>query len=256
MGFEAAGAGSEHVDGAASHDPANRHSRQAKLAYDLLYRDPSARQLKDRVCRFLTAPKAVPLPSLRFRQNRGIDCSRSQDLPDRPVVLAHDIKECGARILDKMPTISDLDGLWCAFGRRFAVAGTTVARDNLDIGIIAKPSRRRIALAVRKKRYNAAPFKITDNSSVSTASAPRPIVDTHYAQRPGRANGSATNGSQKRVLADGNGKSLGQTVSRAAAERQTKSVNHAFHASRSSRGRYRDTFIEPFGKYRSRTTRS
>jgi hypothetical protein len=43
-------------------------------------------------------------------------------------VLAHDIKECGARILDKMPTISDLDGLWCAFGRRFAVAGTTVAR--------------------------------------------------------------------------------------------------------------------------------
>jgi hypothetical protein len=99
-------------------------------------------------------------------------------------VLPHDIEECGARILDKMPTISDLNGLWCAFGRRFAVAGAAIARDNLDIGMIAKPSRCRVALAVRKKRYNAAPFKIADNSSVSTTSAPRPIVDTHYAQRP------------------------------------------------------------------------
>ena len=69
VGFEAADSGSEHVRATASDNPPNRHPRQAKLADDLLYRNPLARQSEDRFCRFLAALKPLPLPTLRFRQN-------------------------------------------------------------------------------------------------------------------------------------------------------------------------------------------
>ena len=91
-------------------------------------------------------------------------------------------------------------GLPCenVLGMVFDNAGSLWLRLQCGIAIIDANSLQRFWLN-RSKRVSVTLLDVTDGA------------------RPGRANVSATNGSQKRVLADGNGKSLGQTVSRAAA---------------------------------------
>jgi hypothetical protein len=148
-----------------------------------------------------------------------------------------------------MPTIGDLNRLRSTFGRSFAIAGAAVPRDNFNTWMIPKPSRGRFALAVRKKRYNSAPFKIADNSSVSAPSAPCPIINAHYAHGPDRRDGATTYATQERVLADGNGKSFSETVSGTATEGETESIDDIFHPRCPSREWNRDAFIEPLGKY-------
>lgn len=245
---------SEYIDTPTSNDPSYRQSRQTKLADDFLDRHSFARQFEDRVGGFLSVLKAGPLPSFRTRKNCWIGIACGQYFLDRAHMLPDYVEEGGARILDQMPTVGNLDRLWSAFGRSFAVAGTAVACDNFDTRIISKPRGSRFALAVRKKRHNTASFEIADYGSVPTASTPCPIVDAHDAHRPDRPAGAATDAPQKRVLADGNGEPFSETVSRTAAECQTELIDDIFHARGPSRGRSRDAFIEPLGKYLSWTT--
>lgn len=153
-----------------------------------------ALEREDRVRRFLAALKAVLLPTLRFRQNRGIDFPRSQDVPDGPDILAHHVKEGGTRILDKMPTTGDLDGLRRALGRGFDIAGAAVPGDKFNIRMVPKPCGGGVALAVWKKRHNTTLLQIAYNRSVSTSSAPRPVINSNRPKRPSRASGMATDG--------------------------------------------------------------
>jgi hypothetical protein len=170
-------------------------------------------------------------------------------------MLAHHVKEGGARILDKMPTIGDLDRLWCALGRGLAVAGAAAPGDKIDCRMTPKLCSGGVALAVWKKRHNAVPLQVADDGSVSASSTPRPIVNPNRAKRPTRASGAASNRSQERIFADGNGESFRETMSRPAAKGETEPMNDALQAGCSSCERHRDAFAKPFGEYLPGTDR-
>ena len=249
MGFEGIAAGSEDVQSTAANDLAYRLSCQTELTDDFLDRHAVARQCEDRVPRFLAPLKSIPLPPFRAGQEQGIDGVRCRGLPDRTHMLADHVEDGGAGIFDKMPTVSDLNGLWRTFGRSLAIAGAAVASDKIDARIIPKPGGDSFALAVRQERYNAAPLKIANDASVSTPSTPRPIIDAHSAKHRRRPGGIASDSPQERILADRDGEPLREIMAWPAAENEAKSMNDALHSRRSSRGWSRDARIEPLDEY-------
>jgi hypothetical protein len=218
MRFKAADAGSKHVYAAATNDPSNRHPRQAELAHDCFDRRPRARQRENRVRSFLAALIAVPLLPLRACQNRGIERTRSQGLPDGPHMLAHHVEKGSARVLDEMPTIGDLDRLRGTLGGGFAIAGTSVAGDKIDPRMVPKPCDGGATLAIRKECHDMAPLKIADDGSIATPSSPCPIINPHSAKQRKRASGAAANDPQQRILADRDGEPLRETMPRPAAK--------------------------------------
>jgi len=140
-------------------------------------------------------------------------------------MLAHHIKESRARVLEQMPAISNLDGLWCALGRSFAIAGAAVPGNKIDCRMPPKPCSRGATLTVWKKRYNTMPLQIADDGSVSASPTPCPIVNPDRAKWNIRAHGAAANRSQERVFADGNGESFRETMPWPAAKGETEAMN-------------------------------
>jgi hypothetical protein len=148
-----------------------------------------------------------------------------------------------------MPAISNLDGLWCALGRSFAIAGAAVPGNKIDCRMPPKPCSRGATLTVWKKRYNTMPLQIADDGSVSASPTPCPIVNPDRAKWNIRAHGAAANRSQERVFADGNGESFRETMPWPAAKGETEAMNDALHAGCPSCEGHSDAFAEPFGKY-------
>lgn len=248
MGFETADADSEYVRAATSDNAPNRLPSEAKLANDLLDRDAFACQFEDRIRSFLASLKAIPLPSFRFRQRRGINGGRGQDFPNGSHMLSHHVEESGACIFDEMPTISDLNGLWGAPGRRLAIAGTAISGDYIDPGIIPKPRSGSTALTVRKKGYDTASLQVANDGSVSASPPPRPIVNPNRTKWPIRTNGAASNRSQKRILADKDGEFFREIMSWPTAKCETEPMNDVLHPGGASCEWNRNAHIEPFDK--------
>ena len=151
--------------------------------YDLLDRGSGGRQrLNLRIDR-RARQRAFPLQPLGPRQCGGVDDGLwRQCLAQSGKLGTHNLQEgCGC-ILEQMPTVGDLDGLWRSAVGRGTVACPSVPADHFNLAVGPEPIGNGLALAIRQDIDHGAPLEMNDKASITTAAPLGEVVNADHAR--------------------------------------------------------------------------
>ena len=87
-----------------------------------------------------------------------------------------------AQILEQVEAIGDLSRLWGTLSSTLGVESAAVAADDLDLGMLAEPSRGAFGGAIRQHVDDLTPLQVDDQRSVATALDPAPVIDPCHLQ--------------------------------------------------------------------------
>ena len=128
------------------------------------------------------------------------------------------------RPAQQVPAVRHLDRVRRALAHAVRVGASPVARDDLDPGMLTKPTGQGVGLPVRQQVHDLVALQVDQGRPVAVAPAPGPVIDGEDARRrrgPTVIAGLASH-PQQRVGADRHGQPLGQAPARLAAERMGK----------------------------------
>ena len=124
-----------------------------------------------------------------------------------------------AEVVQQVPAVSNLNGVWGALAHPVGVGAGTVACDHLDAGMLAKPGGQCFRLPIGQEVHDAVTLQVDQDGSVTVATAPGPIINgKDTGRRRGRLAGGRGRHAQQRVGADRYGEANRQSRSGFAAE--------------------------------------
>ena len=126
-----------------------------------------------------------------------------------------------AKVAQQVPAVGHLDRIRCSLAHAIRVGAGPVARDDLDPGVLTKPSGQGVGLPVRQQVHDRVALQIDQGRPVAVTPAPSPVIDGKDARRGRRLAiiAGRTGHPQQRVGADRHGQPLGQAPAGLAAER-------------------------------------
>ena len=136
------------------------------------------------------------------------------------VVAINDGADSIAEIAQQVPAVRHLDRFRRALADTVGVGTSTVARDNLNPGMLTKPVGQRLSLAIWEQVYDLVALEVDDDGAVPMPAPPSPIIDAENLRRRWRRlrdNGFGYH-PQQRVGAGRYGKSFSQPRSGLTAE--------------------------------------
>ncbi len=156
-------------------------------------------------------------------------------MPDLAHVAPHGIGESGAGVLEQMPAIGDLQHMRELTARGFAVSTAAIARDDLDLPVVAEPGRYRRHLAIGQQIDDAAAFKIANNCAISLIATPSEVVDANDAGARHRQRDLLSDDPQQCVGAERKGQTICEPFARSTSERQPELIGNQVKAAGSPR---------------------
>jgi hypothetical protein len=117
---------------------------------------------------------------LRAGQQLWVDGACAKRTADRGHRPLYRVEEGAAGVLHQMPSVGDLSHLRGGAGNRVTVAAPTVARDDLDGGMIRQPRFDGGGFAVGEKIDDFAPLEVAEDAAVAVPALPRPVVDADH----------------------------------------------------------------------------
>ena len=128
----------------------------------------------------------------------------------------------------RCPTIGYLYGLRPAPRCRPAVSATPITGDDPDGWAIGEPCLDRRHFPIREQINNAALLQITNDRAVAMPPLPGLIIDAHDIRAAWRLGCMKPHNPQQRILAEGEQKTAGKALSRAAAKCQAEMPRQIF----------------------------
>ena len=126
-----------------------------------------------------------------------------------------------AKIMQKVPSVSNLHGLRRAAARTFGIKTGAVSGHDLNAGMALQPFCDRVRVSIRQKINNAIALQIADDRPVSLPAAPGPIVDADDPRRRERFGLHRVDHPQQGVAAHRHRQLAGQSRTRFTARGQT-----------------------------------
>ncbi len=126
-----------------------------------------------------------------------------------------------AEVTQQVPAVRHLDRIRRTLAHAVRVGAGPVARDDLDPGMLTKPSGQGVGLPVRQQVDDLVALQVDQGRPVAVATAPGPVIDGEDARRGRRLAiiAGCAGHAQQRVGADRHGQPFGQAPAGLAAER-------------------------------------
>jgi hypothetical protein len=169
----------EHIVAGATQNATNGLTRDASASRNPFDRRAITMESDDMLVYLVPLPPPFPLKLLCRRQQSRIDSACAQSLPDLAHVTPYGIDESGAGVLKQMPAIGHLQRMRDLTARDVAVSTAAIARDDLDVAVVAEPGRDRRHLAIGQQIDHMPTFEIADDRAISmiaTPNGPFPIT--------------------------------------------------------------------------------
>jgi hypothetical protein len=168
-------------------------------------------------------PLGLPQP-LRFHGQRcawfGLLAGRRglQGAADLAVMtVEHGLQGIRA-VAQPVPAIGPLNRVGRTLADAVGVGPGTVARDDLDGGMLPEPGGEGVGLPVGQQVKGAFAFQVDDDGAVALPAAKRPVVDPDHARRLRRLSVHAPHQTQQGIRAHRNREALGQPGARFTAD--------------------------------------
>jgi len=92
------------------------------------------------------------------------------------------IRQGIAHVMQQVPTIRDLNGMWYGFGRGFCIQACSITADDLCAWVMANPVFCAYFAPFWQQVDHLALFQITENRAIELAFAPCPFINTQNAR--------------------------------------------------------------------------
>nr|WP_309050451.1 hypothetical protein [Streptomyces sp.] len=220
--FDVSGPG-EAQNGAAAETEFAGDGSQAVAAFDAFV---------DLLVAFAGAGDQRPRPSVhvQFAQGGGVDTRwwagvapvgpDGEGFTQVGAVSSDDSLDGFGEVVQQVPGIGNLPGLWCTGLGAFAEGAGTVAADNPHLGVFAQPCGEGVRGAVREDIDRAAGAHVDEDRRVGTTAAHSELVDTQTWDRLRPRNGQCAKEAKQGVLAGGDGQASAQTGAGTSAQKQ------------------------------------
>ena len=233
----------EHVAVCTAEHAADQLAAAARRLCDLPDRLARLCQRLDALAVILAPQKPFVLDALGIGQQHRADHRRSKDLADGLHRAAHRLQERGAGVLDQVPAVGNLNGLWRPLRCSLSISGATVARHHGDLGVCRKPSRYGCWLPIRKQVDDAALFEIADHRAVALTALLREVVNADDLDGSGHRRRAAQDAKQ-RVPAHRQHQSARQSRGGPASKSDAQMMDDALEPGRASGGSRCDVVSE------------
>ncbi len=255
VGIQRALPGAKNIRRLTLDDASHKATAPAGAPNDLFDRNPVLGERHDHRVGLFASKITLVLKRFRAGQQARVDdrcADRGADVAHR---FAHRVQEGGARVLEQMPTVSDLHRVRKDARGSVAIAATTITRQNIYLGMGGEPRCDGCSFAVRQQRYNPPPFEIDDDRPIAMVATESPVIDTSHDQGLPSWMGMPAHNPKKSVVAYGHHEPRRESRRRTSAQRKTEVMDEAFQPCGSSRTGGEIGLVEALGEDASRACR-